>query len=173
MRRIIKKISKTRGLAPGSLVHIGEKKVDQIRIALLDYNESELQEKKVEKIEECFPFKDKPTVTWINIDGLHDTELIGKLGKCFDLHPLILEDILGIDEDRQAKGGNLQYVKDTPNAIDDSIALVDAGEKQAAFFMNPIKMSQLIGVTDTGERMPQKSTYFYPKMFTGLTINKL
>ena len=89
------------------------------------------------------------------------------------LHKLILEEILGIDEDRQAKGENLQYVKDTPNAIDDLIALVDAGEKQAAFFMNPIKMSQLIGVTDAGERMPQKSTYFYPKMFTGLTINKL
>ncbi|MBN2138863.1 MAG: DUF1015 domain-containing protein [Sedimentisphaerales bacterium] len=89
------------------------------------------------------------------------------------LHKLILEDILGIDQDRRAKGENLQYVKDTPNAIDDSIAQVDAGQKQAAFFMNPIKMSQLIGVTDAGERMPQKSTYFYPKMFTGLTINKL
>jgi uncharacterized protein (DUF1015 family) len=89
------------------------------------------------------------------------------------LHKLILEEVLGIDEERQARGENLQYVKDTPNAIDDSIAQVDAGEKQAAFFMNPIKMSQLIGVTDAGERMPQKSTYFYPKMFTGLTINKL
>ena len=89
------------------------------------------------------------------------------------LHKLILEEILGIDEERQANGENLQYVKDTPNAIDDSIAQVDAGEKQVAFFMNPIKMSQLIGVTDAGERMPQKSTYFYPKMFTGLTINKL
>jgi len=89
------------------------------------------------------------------------------------LHKLILEELLGIDEERQANGENLQYVKDTPNAIDDSIAQVDAGEKQAAFFMSPIKMSQLIGVTDAGERMPQKSTYFYPKMFTGLTINKL
>ena len=89
------------------------------------------------------------------------------------LHKLILEELLGIDEERQANGENLQYVKDTPNAIDDSIAQVDAGEKQIAFFMNPIKMSQLIGVTDAGERMPQKSTYFYPKMFTGLTINKL
>ena len=87
------------------------------------------------------------------------------------LHRLILEGILGIDEERQAE--NLQYVKDTPNAIDDSIAQVDAGEKQVAFFMNPIKMSQLMGVTDAGERMPQKSTYFYPKMFTGLTVNKL
>ncbi|MBL7154766.1 MAG: DUF1015 domain-containing protein [Phycisphaerae bacterium] len=89
------------------------------------------------------------------------------------LHKLILEQILGIDEKRRANGENLQYVKDTPNAIDESIAQVDAGEKQAAFFMNPIKMSQLIDVTDAGERMPQKSTYFYPKMYTGLTINKL
>jgi len=89
------------------------------------------------------------------------------------LHKLILEELLGIDAERQAKGENLEYVKDAPNAIDNSITQVDAGEKQVTFFMNPIKMSQLIGVTDAGERMPQKSTYFYPKMFTGLTINKL
>ena len=89
------------------------------------------------------------------------------------LHKLILEKILGIDEERLAKGENLQYVKDTPNAIDDSISQVDAGHKQAAFFMNPVKMQQLKLVTDAGERMPQKSTYFYPKIFTGLTIQKL
>ncbi|MFB0509709.1 MAG: magnesium/cobalt transporter CorA, partial [bacterium] len=46
------------------------------------------------KIEECFPFKDKPTVTWINIDGIHKVEVIEKIGNCFNLHPLILEDIL-------------------------------------------------------------------------------
>ncbi|MBN2271530.1 MAG: DUF1015 domain-containing protein [Sedimentisphaerales bacterium] len=89
------------------------------------------------------------------------------------LHKLILEELLGIDEQCRIRGENLEYVKGTPNAIDDSIARVDAGQIQAAFFMNPIRMSQLIGVTDAGERMPQKSTYFYPKMFTGLTINKL
>jgi uncharacterized protein (DUF1015 family) len=50
---------------------------------------------------------------------------------------------------------------------------VDAGKKQAAFFMNPVKLDQLKGVTDAGERMPQKSTYFYPKMYSGLTIDKL
>jgi uncharacterized protein (DUF1015 family) len=72
-----------------------------------------------------------------------------------------------------AKGENLQYVKDTPNAIDESISQVDSGKKQAAFFMNPVKMQQLKLVTDAGERMPQKSTYFYPKIFTGLTIQKL
>ena len=89
------------------------------------------------------------------------------------LHKLILEKLLGIDEERLAKGENLQYVKDTPDAIDRSISQVDAGHKQAAFFMNPLKMQQLIMVTDAGERMPQKSTYFYPKVYTGLTIQKL
>jgi uncharacterized protein (DUF1015 family) len=89
------------------------------------------------------------------------------------LHKLILEELLGIDQERLAEGENLQYVKDTPNAIADSIARIDAGQKQAAFFMNPVKMQQLKMVTEAGERMPQKSTYFYPKVYTGLTINKL
>jgi uncharacterized protein (DUF1015 family) len=89
------------------------------------------------------------------------------------LHKLILEKLLGINEERIAKGGNLEYVKDTHNAIDNSIAQVDAGQKQVAFFMNPVKIQQLKAVTDAGERMPQKSTYFYPKMYTGLTIQKL
>jgi len=89
------------------------------------------------------------------------------------LHKLVLERLLGIDEERLAKGENLQYVKDTPNAIDESIAQVDTGHKQVAFFMNPVKIQQLKMVTDAGERMPQKSTYFYPKIYTGLTINKL
>jgi uncharacterized protein (DUF1015 family) len=89
------------------------------------------------------------------------------------LHKLILEELLGIDEERLAKGENLEYVKDTPNAIDESIGQVDSGHKQVAFFMNPMKTQQLKMVTAAGERMPQKSTYFYPKVYTGLTINKL
>ncbi|MBA7659904.1 hypothetical protein ES703_67898 [subsurface metagenome] len=89
------------------------------------------------------------------------------------LHKFILEQLLGIDEERLAKGENLQYIKDAPNAIDQSISQVDAGRKQVAFFLNPIKMQQLKMVTEAGERMPQKSTYFYPKVYTGLTIQKL
>jgi uncharacterized protein (DUF1015 family) len=89
------------------------------------------------------------------------------------LHKLVLEGLLGIDQEKLTQGENLQYVKDTPNAIADSIAQIDAGQKQVAFFMNPIKMQQLKMVTQAGERMPQKSTYFYPKVYSGLTINKL
>jgi uncharacterized protein (DUF1015 family) len=89
------------------------------------------------------------------------------------LHKLILEKLLGIDDERLARGENIQYVKDSPNAIDEAISQVDEGRKQTAFFMSPVKMEQLKNVTDAGERMPQKSTYFYPKIYTGLTINKL
>jgi len=89
------------------------------------------------------------------------------------LHKLILEKLLGIDEEKLAEGQNLKYVKDTPNAVDKSIAEIDAGQKQAAFFMNPPKIQQIQEVADQGERMPQKSTYFYPKIYTGLIINKL
>ena len=88
------------------------------------------------------------------------------------LHKLVLEGLLGIDQEKLAQGEYIQYVKDTPNAMDDSIAQIDAGQKQAAFFMNPVKIQQLKLVTDAGERMPQKSTYFYPKVYSGLTINK-
>jgi len=98
MRRLLKKISKKRGLAPGSLVYTGDTEAEETRISLIDYNETNIQEKVVAKIEECFPFKDKPTVTWINIDGLSDTDLIEKLGKHFNLHPLILEDILNTSQ---------------------------------------------------------------------------
>jgi len=89
------------------------------------------------------------------------------------LHKLVLEGLLGIGEKKLAEGANVEYVKDTSDAIDDLIAKVDRGQKQAAFFMNPPKIEQIQTVADHGERMPQKSTYFYPKIFTGLTINKL
>jgi len=86
--------SKKAGLPPGTLVHVGEKKVESVRITLMDYDEQHFEEKQLDTIEQCFPFKQTPTVTWINIDGLHEVEVFEKLGKVFDLHPLILEDIL-------------------------------------------------------------------------------
>jgi uncharacterized protein (DUF1015 family) len=89
------------------------------------------------------------------------------------LHKLILEKLLGIGEKQLAGGSRLEYIKDADNAIDESIAKVDSGQKQAAFFTNPVKMQQIKMVTDSSEKMPQKSTYFYPKIYTGLTINKL
>jgi magnesium transporter len=98
MVRIIKKSSRKKGLPPGSLVHIGERKTEKVRISIIDYNEEKFQEKEAKNVEECFPFKEKSTVTWLNIDGLHEIDVIDKLGKHFDVHPLVLEDILNTDQ---------------------------------------------------------------------------
>jgi magnesium transporter len=98
MPTLIKKRSKKAGLPPGSLVHIGEKKAEIPKITVMDYDEAQFQEKEIKTIEECFLFKDKPTVTWINIDGLHQVEILEKLGECYGLHPLVLEDILNTDQ---------------------------------------------------------------------------
>ena len=98
MQRLIKKRSHKAGLPPGTLVHVGERKAEKVKIRILDYDEAQFEEKEAKTIEESFPFKDKPTVTWINIDGLHEVEIIEKLGSHFGLHPLLLEDILNTDQ---------------------------------------------------------------------------
>jgi magnesium transporter len=82
------------GLPPGTLVHIGEKKVEKVRISVIDYDEGHFQERVVDTVEECFPFRDKPTVTWINVDGVHDLDVVEKLGGCFGIHPIVLEDVV-------------------------------------------------------------------------------
>jgi uncharacterized protein (DUF1015 family) len=89
------------------------------------------------------------------------------------LQKLVLEELLHIDEERMGDPDCVAYVKDRPNAVNELIAHVDDGDRQIAFFTNPVRMQQLAAVTDAGERMPHKSTYFYPKMYTGLTIQKL
>ncbi|MBN2061133.1 MAG: magnesium/cobalt transporter CorA [Deltaproteobacteria bacterium] len=94
----LKKVSKKPGLPPGTLIHIGEKKADKIGIRVIDYNETAIKEIELDSIEDCFAYKEKPSVTWINIDGLHDVELIEKIGKQFDIHPLVLEDIVHTDQ---------------------------------------------------------------------------
>lgn len=93
MPKLIKKMSKTKGLKPGEIVFVGEKKIDKTRIRIIDYNESELNEHEFTSVDECLKFKDTSTITWINIDGLHDVSVIEKLGSHFGIHPLVLEDI--------------------------------------------------------------------------------
>ena len=98
MPRLIKRSSKSRGLPPGSLVHVGEKKTEKVKISVIDYSIGKFEEKEVKNVEDCFSFKRKPSVTWINIDGLHEVGVIEKLGNCFEIHPLVLEDILNTDQ---------------------------------------------------------------------------
>ena len=68
-----------------------------------------------------------------------------------------------------AKQINLTYTK----IFDEAISSVQQGESQCAFILNPTRVSEIREVASNGEKMPQKSTYFYPKMITGLVMNQL
>jgi magnesium transporter len=98
MRKFFVRRSKKSGLAPGTLVHIGKKRDEPIKITLIDYNEKNIVEREIVNIEDSFKFLDKKTVTWINIDGIHQTEIIEKIGKHFNMHPLILEDVVNSEQ---------------------------------------------------------------------------
>lgn len=89
------------------------------------------------------------------------------------LHKVILEDVLGIGDKQLTSQSNIEYIKDIADAVGESISKVDLGHAQAVFFMNSTRIEQVKAVAAAGEKMPQKSTFFYPKVFTGLVINKL
>jgi uncharacterized protein (DUF1015 family) len=83
------------------------------------------------------------------------------------LHELVLESALGIDRAAQAAQTNIRYYKDTA----DLLARVARGEGQVAFVMHPTRVEQVKAVADASEIMPQKSTFFYPKIASGAVIN--
>jgi magnesium transporter len=85
------------GLSPGSIVHIGEQKVDQVKISVIDYNTENLEGKVVNSIDETFGLRDTDTVSWINIIGLHDSEILNNIGNHFGIHSLTLEDIVNTE----------------------------------------------------------------------------
>lgn len=85
------------------------------------------------------------------------------------LHTLVLERLLGIDKENMAKQINLTYTRSLREALDN----VAAGAYQCSFLLNPTRVTEIRDVAAAGEKMPQKSTYFYPKLITGLTMNKL
>ncbi len=92
--RFVKRASEKCGLPPGTIVHVGDKWTEAVKITVIDYDKDHCQVQKISDIEEVFPFRDSPTVTWINIDGIHDVTIIERLGTYFNIHPLVLEDIL-------------------------------------------------------------------------------
>jgi len=89
-----KRHKKKSGLPPGSLVYVGEERAEKIRMTLLDYDSTQYDEKEIATIEDVFDYRDRQTITWININGLQDIQTIQKMGTHFGFHLLALEDIL-------------------------------------------------------------------------------
>ncbi len=94
MKGFLKRRNRGLGLIPGSLVHVGEIKQDKTIINIIDYSLEDFQEKELKDCKEIISFKETQTVTWINVDGVHDTDVIQKIGKGYNLHRLVLEDIV-------------------------------------------------------------------------------
>ena len=91
-------IKKT-GLPPGSIVYTGHKSKELIQMYLFQYDENKVVEKKISNLEELKEAVNNPAkVNWLNIEGLHDVSLIEQIGQIFELHSLVLEDIVNIDQ---------------------------------------------------------------------------
>lgn len=82
------------GLPPGTLVHTGLQKVEKATISLIDFTPDDFREVKIEDVEDLRQYTGNTSVSWVNIDGLHEIDIIEKIGDIFGIHPLVLEDIL-------------------------------------------------------------------------------
>jgi magnesium transporter len=98
MPEVVSKRSDKSGLPPGSLIHVGEARAEEARITATVYDASRLLEEELDSIGDAFPLSGPPTVTWINVDGIHQVEVVEDLGQHFGLHPLVLEDILNPEQ---------------------------------------------------------------------------
>jgi magnesium transporter len=120
-------------MPPGSLVHIGERKQEHTRITMMDYEGDRFAEQTPEDVETVFPLRDEPTTSWINIDGVHDMEVIEKLGHHFLVHPLTLEDAVNTSQRPKVEEFDdyiyvvlkmLQYDEDTERVSAEQVSLV-------------------------------------------------
>jgi magnesium transporter len=94
MRRLNPKRSIKGGLPPGTLLHVGERRVEETQLEQIAYDAADVEEHAPQARDLCLPSRDQTGVTWINVDGLHEVEVLGALGEQFGLHPLVVEDIL-------------------------------------------------------------------------------
>ncbi len=88
----------TVGLPPGSLIHVGEKRMEKTTISLIDYDETHFETHEDISVEETFAFRDRENTTWIHIQGIHDPSVVEKIGTHYHIHPLVLEDVLNSDQ---------------------------------------------------------------------------
>ena len=97
MARFATKHKNEIGLAPDALVFRGEKKVDFVSLRLIDFDSVNLEEHVVNSIGELIKYKASKTVTWINVDGLHNVEMMQEISEQFELDPIVLADVMNTE----------------------------------------------------------------------------
>ncbi len=91
--RFVPKHQLKRGLPPGELIHDGAAPAGPVNISVIDYSEDAFEERPAQGPDDCVPYRDSATATWIDVDGVQDLGIIERFGEIFGLHPLTLEDI--------------------------------------------------------------------------------
>lgn len=94
LNSVKKHSNKKAGLPPGILVYVGEERTDPVRITVINYDETHFSENRVQTIEACLPFKETGSVTWIHVEGIHETHVIEEIGAHFGVNSLVLEDLM-------------------------------------------------------------------------------
>ncbi|MEH6387743.1 MAG: magnesium/cobalt transporter CorA [Pseudomonas profundi] len=97
-RKIVVKRGRKVGAAPGTLVHIGKAYNGATPVRVIDYDQDHLADDTLTDLNELSQYKDGDRVSWLNVDGVNQPELIDAIGQTFELHPLVLEDILNTDQ---------------------------------------------------------------------------
>ncbi len=94
MKKLFSQSKRNLGAMPGAVIHIGESRTEKISIELIDYSESDVEDRIVDNLVDLDRFKKTPSDSWININGIHDTGVVSKIGELFLIHPLVQEDIV-------------------------------------------------------------------------------
>lgn len=108
MERFFRSRENKIGLAPGTLVHVGKQKLDRMLLQSISYDEVSIIEKSLDSVDELTAVSQPNLINWINIVGLHQVDLIEKIGQAFNIHPLLLEDILNTNQRPKWEGHNQQ-----------------------------------------------------------------
>ena len=98
MRSMLTRRNRKTGLAPGTPIHIGERRTKSTKITVFEYDASTVRERQLASVQECGECKDSKGVVWINIDGIHDISVVETVGKVFGIHPLVQEDIVNSNQ---------------------------------------------------------------------------
>ncbi|MGW8317274.1 MAG: magnesium/cobalt transporter CorA [Bacteroidales bacterium] len=106
MARFLKDRTAAKGQRPGSLVLIGTQKMEHPVIQVMDFDTDNLTEKELKSIDEVVEYIQSDQMSWINIYGIHDTELMQKIADIFQLHPIFMEDIMDTDQTPRYEDGD-------------------------------------------------------------------
>ncbi len=95
----LRRRSSKAGLPPGTLAYVGDKpEAGPVTLTVIEYDEQRYEEFQTTSVAEVFPFLLQPSITWLNVDGVHQVEVIEQIGRQLDLHPLLLEDLVNTQQ---------------------------------------------------------------------------